>query len=36
MIDKIYLHRRKLQRDIHRSQDRVESYHQPRMAIATN
>lgn len=30
-----YLQDRKLQRDIHRSQNRVESYHQLRMAIAT-
>ena len=30
-----YLQDKKLQRDIHRSQNRVESYHQLRMAIAT-
>jgi len=30
-----YLQDRKFQRDIHRSQNRVESYHQLRMAIAT-
>ena len=30
-----YLQDRKLQRDIHRTQNRVESYHQLRMAIAT-
>ena len=30
-----YLQDRKLQRDIHRSQNRVEAYHQLRMAIAT-
>lgn len=30
-----YLQDRKLQRDVHRSQNRVESYHQLRMAIAT-
>ena len=30
-----YLQDRKLQRDVHRSQNRVESYHQLRAAIAT-